>query len=218
MGGRTAAGRLLFTHDAHTNAHAISGSVRELREMRAVLSAQVLPIFHATGLFSCIFNALYSGHSVAIFAPSYTGFPTPDAVLRTSQISKANVVWVPPVFLELWVNSDEAIEFLLKAEQVVCSDSLAAYCAWGLTSTGQGYGGGPLAEEVGNKLAARGVKLGPLYGGTEMGSVLHVKVLDDAWEYCRMSDIVCPRWADQGDGTYELQLLVSKCDRQVAPH
>lgn len=31
------------------------------------------------------------------------------------------------------------------------------------------------------------------------------------WEYLNFASSVKPRWVDQGDGTYELHLLVSDC-------
>lgn len=51
----------------------------------------------------------------------------------------------------------------------------------------------------------------PLYGGTEFGTAVSFRDgLGDKkdWEYLSFSQLVNTRWEDQGDGTYELQLLV----------
>lgn len=68
----------------------------------------------------------------------------------------------------------------------------------------------------------RGVHLVVGYGTTEVGttvadfSAYDVEQLNPAinqvpedWEWVTIDRICKPRWVDQGDGTYELQLLVS---------
>ena len=62
-------------------------------------------------------------------------------------------------------------------------------------------------------MIASGVKLCPVYGGTEFGGpTLPFKEKGDEgdWAYMEFSDRVKVRWASQGDGTYECQLLVSE--------
>jgi hypothetical protein len=61
-----------------------------------------------------------------------------------------------------------------------------------------------------------GIKLISLYGGTEFG--LPLRFLTSAvgrdpedWPYLEFSDSASPRWADQGNGSFELQLLVRFC-------
>jgi hypothetical protein len=75
------------------------------------------------------------------------------------------------------------------------------------------FGGGPLAEAVGSNLHSRGVKLVALYGGTEACAMTKFIVPDNErhwqWQYYRFSENAQIRWEDQGDGTYELQFLVS---------
>ena len=82
------------------------------------------------------------------------------------------------------------------------------------------FAGGPLSEKSGNKLAAAGVKFYAIYGATEFGSATSVLDADDSesagantkisadWAWMSFSDRIKPRWVPEGDGTYELQLLV----------
>ena len=56
-----------------------------------------------------------------------------------------------------------------------------------------------------------GVKLQPIYGGTEFGIPCH-PVLQQAdekdWAYMQFSERANVRWVPQGDGTFECQFLV----------
>ena len=86
----------------------------------------------------------------------------------------------------------------------------------------QVYAGGPLGKKTGDKLVAAGVKLTSVYGGTEFGTTTlayYPERPEDApydirsshdWEWMQMSERVNCRWIPQGDGTFELQLLVSR--------
>lgn len=90
-----------------------------------------------------------------------------------------------------------------------------------LTSAVQTFGGGPISQASGNKLISEGIKLCIVYGSTEAGSSIQGFDLDDSrgpdapwrtsadWEWMKFADYVKPRWVPQGDGTYELHLLVS---------
>jgi hypothetical protein len=91
------------------------------------------------------------------------------------------------------------------------------------TATHQGIqasSGGPLSKQAGDDLVASGVKLLSVYAGTEFGCPVYgfyskngengdIRTPED-WEYLQFrTDYVHPRMIPQGDGTYELQLLVS---------
>jgi acyl-coenzyme A synthetase/AMP-(fatty) acid ligase len=161
------------------------------------------------GVLSNNLIAPLAGASIVIFAPSYQGLPTPDATLRTLRAAKANFVWVVPVFLELWAASDEAVDYLKSAAMVVRASARALHAQSSLTRPPQGFGGGPLSDELGDNLVARGVKLTSMYGGTEMNAMCQcLPVGPQEWAWLRFSDAAKPRWIDQGDGTYELQFLV----------
>ena len=72
----------------------------------------------------------------------------------------------------------------------------------------------------GNKLTAAGVKLYSTYGTTELGSVTKILDVDDSdtrsvdaktsaeWSWLTFTDRVKCRWIPEGDGTYELHVLV----------
>lgn len=85
----------------------------------------------------------------------------------------------------------------------------------------QSFAGGPLSDANGDRLAEAGVKLFSIYGGTEFGGPSQVFDTDDSqgpdgdcktsrdWAWMKFSETMNPRMISQGDGTYELHLLVS---------
>ena len=82
------------------------------------------------------------------------------------------------------------------------------------------YAGGPLSQKTGDKLAMAGAKFFPVYGSTEGGVNTRVYDIDYAagpdapvkskedWAWLSIMETNNPRWVPQGDGTYELHLLV----------
>ena len=84
----------------------------------------------------------------------------------------------------------------------------------------QAFAGGPLSKNIGDELISKGVPLYPWYGGTEFGPPTNVFDIDDStspspmakawedWDWLSFSSLVNCRWIPEGDGTYELQLLV----------
>jgi acyl-coenzyme A synthetase/AMP-(fatty) acid ligase len=77
--------------------------------------------FSYAGLYGLILSPLHSGNTVVMFAPSYSGPPTPDATLQVLQQAKADVIIVPPVFVELWSSSEIAVAFLADSDRLVVS-------------------------------------------------------------------------------------------------
>ena len=79
------------------------------------------------------------------------------------------------------------------------------------------YGGGPLSISVGDKLVQAGVNLCNGYGGTEFGNpVLPWDRIprtstkpDPDWYWFRVAEDANVRFEPQGDGSYELVVLVS---------
>lgn len=65
---------------------------------------------------------------------------------------------------------------------------------------------------MGNLLVEAGVILHAAYGGTEFGMTTKLSPPADKdskdWEYMQFNDHMNTRWVPQGDGTFELQLLV----------
>lgn len=85
----------------------------------------------------------------------------------------------------------------------------------------QEYAGGALSSEVGDMLFKSGVKLRLLYGGTEFGAVAlcSIRKGDEAdWEYIEIAEDAHAHFVPQGDGTYELQFIVSSMPvRMIKP-
>ena len=112
------------------------------------------------------------------------------------------------------------MEYLKTLQQVVC-DVRPSYTAFS-DSQMKGYGGGPLSSRTGTALVEAGVRLCQWYGGTEFGTPGKVFDLDESdnpspdarvpldWEWLSFTDSVDIRWVPQGDGTFELQFLVSR--------
>lgn len=93
------------------------------------------------------------------------------------------------------------------------------------------YAGGPLSKTSGDKLVAHGVHLVVGYGATEVGTTIAdfsvydadkdnrgADKLPEEWEWLSIDHVSKPRWVDQGDGTYELQYLVSDALSQRYSH
>ena len=75
------------------------------------------------------------------------------------------------------------------------------------------YGGGAIPPKLGDMLYSSGVKMTSIYGSTETGNSTYAfkRINEDeaAWDYMEFSKSMGIRWIPQGDGTYELQFLVS---------
>ncbi|KII84556.1 hypothetical protein PLICRDRAFT_117723 [Plicaturopsis crispa FD-325 SS-3] len=160
------------------------------------MGAMSLPPFHAFGMNMQLFIPLWTLSSVAVFPPTSENdpraapmIPTSDNILEHMKRTQCNATIMVPSFVEIWEQSAEAVEYL-KTLQFL------------------GYGGGPLPAAKGDSLVKAGVKLRTVYGGTEFGApTLLVARDDDEWNWMRFSDRVNIQWADQHDGTYELQFL-----------
>ncbi|KAG5723416.1 L-aminoadipate-semialdehyde dehydrogenase large subunit [Termitomyces sp. T112] len=164
---------------------------------RLRLGCMALPAFHMFGIGLQIFNPVYSVIATTVFPPTLAPkgspvVPSPESVLEHIKSTKTNAILIVPSFVQVWATSQEAIDVLKELTFV-------------------GYAGGPLPSKVGNHLSAAGVRLNPIYAGTEFGVVSHLLPVKDSpmdWEYLRFYNHTKPRWVPQGDGTFELQLLV----------
>lgn len=73
-------------------------------EHELVLGAMALPLFHALGAYAHIFWPLFSGRSIALFAPNHPNLPplpTPKATIEAMQLTNTNLAMVVPQFLEV---------------------------------------------------------------------------------------------------------------------
>ncbi|KAF8751541.1 Male sterility protein [Rhizoctonia solani] len=81
------------------------------------------------------------------------------------------------------------------------------------TQDTQLFGGGPLADAIGNKVADQGVRFRSCYGATELGLVTEASEIDDFndWNYVQFSPQVDVRFIPQnnGDNLFELAFVVS---------
>ncbi|KZT70000.1 acetyl-CoA synthetase-like protein [Daedalea quercina L-15889] len=175
-------------------------TVLDGRAHRLRWGGAALPAFHTMGIAVQLLAPLVSGCPTSLFPPRAPPvLPTPESTIENARRTRCNAVMSVPAFLEAWANNDEDVEYLRSLEFLM-------------------FAGGPLSKVNGDKLVAHGVRLSAGYGTTEVGTVtanpqLGVEVLDPAgktfadWEWMAPADGTKVRWADQGDGTYELQML-----------
>ncbi|KAG9126233.1 hypothetical protein FRC07_004313 [Ceratobasidium sp. 392] len=157
------------------------------------IGLMVLPAFHMMGFTWHGVMPLYVGYSPVFFAFSPTPIvPTAESTMKVMVAAGCNALMSVPAFLEAWSKDKVAISHLRKLR-------------------GLYYGGGALAEWVGNSLVKNGVRLQSAYGATEIGCVnklrpTHPQRSSEDWAYLEFSEQLCPRFVPQNDedGTYEL--------------
>ncbi len=75
-----------------------------------------------------------------------------------------------------------------------------------------------MPAKLGNFMANEGVYITPVYGATEFGAVSKFFRKEEDrqdWEWIRFSEDVSIHWSSQGDGTREIQFLVSATFRKT---
>ncbi|KAG2068654.1 putative aminoadipate reductase [Suillus decipiens] len=162
------------------------------------ISTASLPSFHTFGIYFQLFVPIATLNSVSIFPPTSFLEPLASPIIPNSQNiltsvlkTKSNALVAVPAFLEQWAFSPGAVDVLKTLECVA-------------------YGGGPLAPKTGKALANAGVKLSCCYGATELGHMTYTfrnEVDQNFWDWVRFGPHSNIRWAPQGDGTYECQVL-----------
>ncbi|KAI6017886.1 putative aminoadipate reductase, partial [Pisolithus marmoratus] len=160
-----------------------------------------LPPFHVMGVFMQVFVPIACLQSVSVYAPTAYQDPTKPPVIPNAQnalenaiVTKSGGIMVVPAFMEEWVSNPESVKQL----------STFVYVA---------SGGGPLAKKVGDALIDAGVKVGCIYGTTELGPFTTcIRTPDDQkeWEWVRPGPNTRVRLAPLGDGTFECQVLSSE--------
>ncbi|KAF9232860.1 putative nonribosomal peptide synthetase [Melanogaster broomeanus] len=162
----------------------------------------LLPPFHALGLAAQLHIPIASLITATIYPPCSTTDPhTPpviplfDNILDSLQRTKCNLLVTVPTFLEQWAMSKDTVEELKKMHLIL-------------------FGGGPLPVKVGNALCAAGVPIALGYGGTEFSNPLLLPdrkdIEDGDWLWMCPDNNITIRWASQGDGTYECQVLTTE--------
>ncbi|GAB1517035.1 hypothetical protein RhiTH_000078 [Rhizoctonia solani] len=176
------------------------------------VGTMALPTFHAMGIFLQIFIPLYVGYTQVLFAPSHIPVvPTSNLTIEAAAATKCLHMVCVPAFLEMWSQEEAAVAYLRQMKSVV-------------------FGGGPLAEAIGNKLVDQGrsliyftldwsnnpesgVHIHSCYGATEFGGINEVSDMDDLsdWSYVKFSSHVDTRFIPQHDedNSFELVFVVS---------
>ncbi|KAI6125333.1 putative nonribosomal peptide synthetase [Pisolithus croceorrhizus] len=165
------------------------------------VAAGHLPPFHTMGVFMQIFVPITSLQSISMYTPTAYQDPTKSPVVANAQnalenalSTKSGGMLVVPAFLEEWVSMPESVKQL----------SGLLYVS---------YAGGPLSKKAGDALVNAGVKLGSVYGATEVAAFTTcIRTPDDRkeWEWVRPGPNTHIRWAPLGDGTFECQVLSSE--------
>ncbi|KAI6102822.1 putative aminoadipate reductase [Pisolithus sp. B1] len=167
------------------------------------VAAGHLPPFHTMGVFMQIFVPITSLQSISMYTPTAYQDPTKSPIVANAQNALENAIstksrgmLVVPAFLEEWVSMPESVKQLCEFLYV-------------------SYAGGPLSKKAGNALVNAGVKLGSVYGATEVAAFTTcIRTPNDQkeWEWVRPGPNTHIRWAPLGDGTFECQVLVfTKC-------
>ncbi|KAJ7198969.1 hypothetical protein GGX14DRAFT_525295, partial [Mycena pura] len=175
--------------------------VEELRDhFPHPIAAMALPGFHLAGLLGHCLQPIFGSTPAAVYPPTVTSldklpiFPTPDNILHHARKTNCRSLMSFPALLAAWAKSPDAIEYLKTYEFV-------------------GFSGGTLPERLGIIYVNAGVKLRSVYGSTEAGVISSLIPLpgdEKEWDWFRFSDRVKVRWAPQGDGTFELQILTTE--------
>ncbi|KAJ7485841.1 hypothetical protein FB451DRAFT_1554646 [Mycena latifolia] len=153
-------------------------------------------MFHVMA-FVAIIRSAHCGIILSLFPPTNAVIATPERVLASALATKSTTIICPPVFLEEWVRDPANIEKLQNFSRVF-------------------FGGGPLAQPVGDALDRNGVKLIPLYGITEAGLIsqmLSEALHTDGWQYFQFLSTTQPVLVPfDGDATGLLfQLIIKQC-------
>jgi acyl-coenzyme A synthetase/AMP-(fatty) acid ligase len=165
------------------------------------IGCMALPPFHTLGIIIQVIHSMYGLSTVLLYPPVASKpsqlpvMPTPDNILDHLRRTKAESLVTIPTLLQIWGQDQEAVDYLATLKLV-------------------GYSGGPVPTKLGNFMASSGVKLSPVYGGTEFGGPTYMLSRpgydpENDWEWMSLDDRMNVRWDPQGDGTYECQLLVS---------
>jgi hypothetical protein len=88
------------------------------------------------------------------------------------------------------------------------------YLSRACTDVLQAFGGGPLGVAASDTLVRAGCTVSSVYGGTEFGPVTRlfhsIARPPGALDWCEFGPKITKRWRDDGDGKFELELLVSQ--------
>ncbi|KAJ7636417.1 hypothetical protein FB45DRAFT_1138067 [Roridomyces roridus] len=128
-----------------------------------------------------------SGLHVALFPPRAN-------VLDHARRTNSRTISTVPAFLVAWFNDPEAFEYLKTMDSIL-------------------WASGPLPQRVGDAYVDAGMHLITGYGSTETSAIASLSPRKEDrkdWEWFRISERVKVRWAPQGDGTFECQVIATE--------
>ncbi|CAL1699337.1 unnamed protein product [Somion occarium] len=152
-----------------------------------------VPFFHGTGTMQTGWTATV-GLTLTCFKPQSPAIgPSPELVIKGAMLTKSDIIFCVPSFVEAWAQNAEYVRFLSKIQGVI-------------------YGGGPLSQEVGDHLTEQGVSLFILYGCTECGVVTPIvpKIVGKDWNYFKFPEGIRTHYIWGTDGNAEVVFLPGK--------
>ncbi|KAJ7617794.1 hypothetical protein FB45DRAFT_932692 [Roridomyces roridus] len=181
--------------------HVIAISTIDMRaQIQPPAAIMGLPPFHIYGIGSQLVRPLCGIHA-AVFPPraiTPDALPmsaSPDNVLDHARRTNSRTISTVPTFLVTWFNDPQAFEYLKQK-----MDSII-------------WGGGPLPQRIGDAYVNAGIRLINAYGTTETSGIASLSAREEDrkdWAWFRIGDRVKVRWAPQGDGTFECQVLATE--------
>ncbi|KAF8215633.1 hypothetical protein K438DRAFT_1799007 [Mycena galopus ATCC 62051] len=184
------------------------GALPQIPELSSRQEVAILPPAHMFGFECQLLSPMLNNATVCIFPPASTRteyvmppVPSSRAAIENSKRTNATAIFAVPSMIVDW-QSPEDVAYLKTLNMVV-------------------YGGGPLPYEVGDFLFQQGIRIIPVYGGSEFGSMTilerrQVDLDDGDWNWLRFDRRLKVRWVSQGDGTFECQVLNVPGTHQVA--
>ncbi|KAJ7811481.1 hypothetical protein B0H14DRAFT_3755089 [Mycena olivaceomarginata] len=106
-------------------------------------------------------------------------------------MTKCRSLITVPVMLATWSKSSAVVKYLKTLDRIL-------------------FAGRPLPQRIGDDPVKQRLRLMSAYGATEFGALLSLIPYEDdikEWAWFRVSPLVKVRWAPQGDGTFECQIL-----------
>lgn len=214
-------------------------TIRRARDRKVRYGGMALPTFHAMGLSIQIVYPLASSQPIALYAPQWPAPPVVPNTRNTLEFSKlmqCNGLISTPAFLEVRLRSSQSVPMFIQelvtglGTRQQCNGVLEesqSACTYGYIflnishgASVQVFGGGPLSTKTGDKLVNAGIPLVTAYGGTEFGAPTLAYPDDQSvdspikpnkdWMWLRFMDTPNIRWVPEGDGTYELHIIVRR--------
>ncbi|KAJ7624522.1 hypothetical protein FB45DRAFT_690443, partial [Roridomyces roridus] len=180
--------------------HVVNVSAMDVRAfVPTPMGVMGMPPFHIFGIVAQLIRPL-CGMVAAVYPPTATTSDTlpmslsPDTVLEHARRTKCRTLSTLPAFMVTWYNSPDAFAYVKTLHSII-------------------WGGGPLPKRVGDGYVDAGLRLLAAYGITEVGVIAALcPYEEDAkdWAWFRVSEKVNVRWAPQGDGTFECQIIATE--------